>query len=73
MFCTFIFFFYRNLANHLYSKVYETQGDMCCKRNEIRLANLQLASIRAQVSRQKLDVLSHIDLCCKVDFNESRN
>ena len=46
---------------------------MCCKRNEIRLANLQLASIRAQVSRQKLDVLSHIDLGCKVDFNESRN
>lgn len=41
--------FYRNLANHLYSKVYETQGDMCCKRNEIRLANLQLAAIRAQV------------------------
>ncbi|XP_052711359.1 nostrin-like isoform X3 [Crassostrea angulata] len=39
----------RNLANHLYSKVYETQGDMCCKRNEIRLANLQLASIRAQI------------------------
>ncbi|XP_061178105.1 uncharacterized protein LOC133186797 [Saccostrea echinata] len=39
----------RNLANHLYSKVYETQGDMCCKRNEIRLANLQLAAIRAQI------------------------
>ena len=40
----------RNLANHLYSKVYETQEDLCRKRNEIRLANLQLASVRAQVS-----------------------
>lgn len=42
--------FYRNLANHLYSKVYETQEDMCRKRNEIRMANIQLAAVRAQVS-----------------------
>ena len=46
-----LFFFHcRNLANHLYSKVYETQEDLCRKRNEIRLANLQLAAVRAQVS-----------------------
>lgn len=39
----------RNLANHLYAKVYETQEDMCRKRNEIRLANIQLAAVRAQI------------------------
>lgn len=39
----------RNLANHLYSKVYETQEDMCRKRNEIRMANIQLAAVRAQI------------------------
>ncbi|XP_064599795.1 uncharacterized protein LOC135466306 isoform X1 [Liolophura sinensis] len=39
----------RNLANHLYEKVYETQEDLCRKRNEIRLANMQLAAVRAQV------------------------
>ena len=41
--------FCRNLANHLYAKVYETQEDLCRKRNDIRTANLQLAAIRAQV------------------------
>ena len=40
---------FRNLANHLYAKVYETQEDLCVKRNEIRMANLQLASVQAQV------------------------
>ena len=39
----------RNLANHLYAKVYETQEDMCRKRNEIRIAKIQLGAIRAQV------------------------
>ncbi|XP_064635720.1 uncharacterized protein LOC135492918 isoform X3 [Lineus longissimus] len=39
----------RNLANHLYSKVYETQEDLCRKRNEIRMATLQLAAIRQQI------------------------
>ncbi|XP_021345795.1 uncharacterized protein LOC110445468 [Mizuhopecten yessoensis] len=39
----------RNLANHLYAKVYETQEDMCRKRNEIRIANMQLAAVRAQI------------------------
>ncbi|XP_074660602.1 uncharacterized protein LOC141913058 [Tubulanus polymorphus] len=39
----------RNLANHLYSKVYETQEDLCRKRNEIRMATMQLAAIRAQI------------------------
>ena len=41
--------FFRNLANHLYAKVYETQEDMCRKRNEVRLANLQLGAVRSQV------------------------
>lgn len=53
-FMIFIFFsnflFFRNLGNHLYSKVYETQEDLCRKRNEIRMGNMKLASIRAQVS-----------------------
>ncbi|XP_052799939.1 uncharacterized protein LOC128231321 isoform X1 [Mya arenaria] len=39
----------RNLANHLYAKVYETQEDLCRKRNEIRVANLQLGAVRAQI------------------------
>ncbi|KAJ8298700.1 hypothetical protein KUTeg_022760 [Tegillarca granosa] len=39
----------RNLGNHLYSKVYETQEDLCRKRNEIRMGNMKLASIRAQI------------------------
>ena len=41
--------FFRNLANHLYAKVYETQEDMCRKRNEIRIANMQLGAVRSQV------------------------
>ncbi|ESP05118.1 hypothetical protein LOTGIDRAFT_102170, partial [Lottia gigantea] len=40
----------RNLANHQYAKVYETQEDLCRKRNEIRVASMQLSAIRAQVS-----------------------
>lgn len=39
----------RSLAKHQYAKVYETQEDMCRKRNEIRVATLQLAAIKAQV------------------------
>ncbi|XP_052225847.1 uncharacterized protein LOC127841228 [Dreissena polymorpha] len=39
----------RNLAHHLYAKVYETQEDLCRKRNEIRVANLQLGMVRAQI------------------------
>ncbi|XP_050409145.1 uncharacterized protein LOC126824038 [Patella vulgata] len=39
----------RNLANHQYAKVYETQEDMCRKRNEIRVASMQLAAIRTQL------------------------
>ncbi|XP_048241790.1 uncharacterized protein LOC124114609 isoform X1 [Haliotis rufescens] len=39
----------RNLANHMYAKVYETQEDLCHKRNEIRVANMQLAGVRAQM------------------------
>ena len=39
----------RNIANHQYAKVYETQEDLCRKRNEIRKAHLQLAAIKAQV------------------------
>ena len=46
---------FRNLANHLYAKVYETQEDLCLKRNEIRMANLQLASVRAQVGDGDVD------------------
>lgn len=44
-----LYFIFRNLANHLYAKVYETQEDMCRKRNEIRVANLQLGVVRSQV------------------------
>ena len=44
-----IFVCCRNLANHLYAKVYETQEDLCRKRNEIRVANLQLSAVRTQV------------------------
>ena len=40
----------RNLAKHQYAKVYQTQEDMCRKRNEIRIANMQLVAIKAQVS-----------------------
>ncbi|XP_041366943.1 uncharacterized protein LOC121381665 [Gigantopelta aegis] len=39
----------RNLANHMYAKVYETQEEMCQNRNEIRIANMRLAGIRAQI------------------------
>ena len=53
---------FRNLANHLYAKVYETQEDMCRKRNEIRIANMQLGAVRSQV----LDVV-FIYLCPYLD------
>ncbi|XP_059141328.1 uncharacterized protein LOC131929270 [Physella acuta] len=39
----------RNLARHQYTTVYEAQLEMCRKRNEIRLANLLLAAVKAQV------------------------
>lgn len=48
-FFTHYLFSFRNLANHMYAKVYETQEDLCHKRNEIRVANMQLAGVRAQV------------------------
>lgn len=51
-----LYFIFRNLANHLYAKVYETQEDMCRKRNEIRVANLQLGVVRSQV--RKFDFIS---------------
>uniref|UniRef100_A0A1I8HQP5 FH2 domain-containing protein n=1 Tax=Macrostomum lignano TaxID=282301 RepID=A0A1I8HQP5_9PLAT len=38
----------RNLGNHLYDKVYETQEDLSRKRNEIRMASIQLAVVQAQ-------------------------
>ncbi|PAA52308.1 hypothetical protein BOX15_Mlig008103g1, partial [Macrostomum lignano] len=39
----------RNLGNHLYDKVYETQEDLSRKRNEIRMASIQLAAVQAQM------------------------
>ncbi|XP_076449962.1 uncharacterized protein LOC143286309 [Babylonia areolata] len=39
----------RNMVKHQYAKVYEAQEDMCRKRNEIRIANMQLVAIKAQM------------------------
>uniref|UniRef100_A0A1I8IB37 PH domain-containing protein n=1 Tax=Macrostomum lignano TaxID=282301 RepID=A0A1I8IB37_9PLAT len=45
----------RNLGNHLYDKVYETQEDLSRKRNEIRMASIQLAAVQAQRGGWKPD------------------
>lgn len=50
LFCfSFVHFPSRNLVKHQYAKLFEAQEEMCRKRNEIRIANMQLAVIKAQV------------------------
>ena len=67
----------RNLAKHLHTKVYETQEDLCHKRNEIRLASLQLAMVRSRVCRATSFVFApenprsnrKVWVKCKKDFD----
>ncbi|XP_013410981.1 uncharacterized protein LOC106174122 isoform X8 [Lingula anatina] len=39
----------KNIANHQYGKLYEIQEELCSKRNEVRIAKMQLAAIKPQI------------------------